>query len=81
MPCPTCGCKSRVVTSQAMSDNTRKRYRQCLNYNCAERFHTLETVSGIVTTVGVPPDPKLQPELCKGDFNQIDIFSVEQLSE
>ena len=80
MPCPTCGCKTRIVTSQEMSNETRKAYWQCLNFNCGVRFHTLTSVEGIIDSVGVPPDPKLQPELCKGDVNQMDIFEAEQPS-
>ncbi|MDL5027335.1 ogr/Delta-like zinc finger family protein [Vibrio sp. TMPB1044] len=80
MPCPTCGCKTRIVTSQEMSNETRKAYWQCLNFNCGVRFHTLTSVEGIIDSVGVPPDPKLQPELCKGDANQMDIFESEQPS-
>ncbi|WP_299144516.1 ogr/Delta-like zinc finger family protein [uncultured Vibrio sp.] len=74
MPCPTCGCKTRIVTSQEMSNETRKAYWQCLNFNCGVRFSTLTSVEVIIDTVGQPPDPKLQPELCKGDVNQLDIF-------
>lgn len=81
MPCPKCGCKTRIVTSQEMTNETRKAYWQCLNFNCGVRFHTLTSVEGIIDSVGVPPDPKLQPELCKGDINQIDIFGqMEQPS-
>ncbi|WP_299142428.1 ogr/Delta-like zinc finger family protein [uncultured Vibrio sp.] len=74
MPCPTCGCKTRIVTSQEMTNKTRKAYWQCLNFNCGVRFSTLTSVEVIIDTVGQPPDPKLQPELCKGDVNQLDIF-------
>ena len=62
MPCPKCGCKTRIVTSQEMTSETRKAYWQCRNFNCGARFSTLTSVETIVETVGFPPDPGLQPE-------------------
>jgi hypothetical protein len=59
-----------------MSSETRKAYWQCLNFNCGVRFHTLTSVEGIVDSVGEPPCPELQPELCKGDVNQMDLLSI-----
>ncbi|MEZ9414068.1 ogr/Delta-like zinc finger family protein [Vibrio sp. 10N.261.46.E11] len=74
MPCPSCECKTRIVTSQEITNKTRKAYWQCLNFNCGVRFSTLTTVEAIIDTSGLPPDPRLQPELCKGDVNQLSML-------
>ncbi len=73
--CPICGSKARIATSKAMSNETREAYCQCLNLNCGTPFVTMNTVVRIIETTGGKPDPDLQPELCKGDLNQMDIFS------
>lgn len=75
IPCPTCRCKTRIVTSQEMSSKTRKAYWQCLKFNCGVRFHTLTSVESIIDSVGEAPCPDLQPELCMGDMLQMDIFT------
>ncbi|WED23495.1 ogr/Delta-like zinc finger family protein [Vibrio sp. JC009] len=72
--CPKCESKARIATSRAMSKETREAYCQCLNLNCGLVFTTLTTVNKIIEPTGLKPDPKLQPELCKGDLNQMDIF-------
>lgn len=74
MPCPICGSKTRIVTSQSMSSQTRKAYWQCLNYNCGTRFDTLTEVQNINASTGLPPDPKLQPELCKRGLGQLGLL-------
>jgi transcriptional regulator NrdR family protein len=76
MPCPICASKTRIVTSQEMSNETRKAYWQCRNFNCGARFSTLTSVEGIVESVGQPPDPELQPELCEGDAGQMDLLDL-----
>ena len=80
MPCPQCRCKTRIVTSQEMSNETRKAYWQCLNFNCGVRFSTLTSVEAIIDTMGQAPDPELQPELCKSDENHQKV-SVERVFE
>ncbi|ELV8725690.1 ogr/Delta-like zinc finger family protein [Vibrio fluvialis] len=72
--CPICGSKARIATSKAMSNETREAYCQCLNLNCGRAFTTLTTVNRIIEPTGAKPDPELQPELCKGDVDQMDIF-------
>ncbi|MBY8164453.1 Ogr/Delta-like zinc finger protein [Vibrio fluvialis] len=74
--CPICGSKARIATSKAMSNETREAYCQCLNLNCGRAFTTLTTVNRIIEPTGAKPDPELQPELCKGDVDQMDIFST-----
>lgn len=78
MPCPDCGCKTRIVTSQSMTENIRKAYWQCLNFNCGTRFSTLTTVEAIADNTSMPPDPKLQPDLCKGDTNQMNLLALDR---
>lgn len=73
--CPICGSKARIATSKAMSNETREAYCQCLNLNCSIAFTTLTTVNRIIEPTGAKPDPEIQPDLCKGDLNQMDIFS------
>lgn len=73
--CPVCESKARIATSRAMSKETREAYCQCLNLNCGKAFTTLTTVSRIIEPTGHKPDPELQPELCKGNVDQMDIFS------
>ena len=72
--CPICESKARIATSRAMSKDTREAYCQCLNLNCGKAFTTLTTVNKIIESTGNKPDPELQPELCKGDLHQMDIF-------
>lgn len=73
--CPNCGSKSRIATSHIITNQTREAYNQCMNLNCSTVFVTHTTVHHIVEPTGDKPDPKLQPELCKGvDLQQIDIF-------
>ncbi|MFG0887274.1 ogr/Delta-like zinc finger family protein [Vibrio sp. CJQ_6] len=72
--CPICGSKARIATSKAMSNETREAYYQCLNLNCGRAFTTLTTVNRIIEPTGAKPDPELQPELCKGDVDQIEMF-------
>lgn len=74
--CPVCESKARIATSRAMSKDTREAYCQCLNLNCGKVFTTLTTVSKIIDPTGMKPDPEIQPELCKGDINQMDIFGL-----
>lgn len=75
--CPKCESKARIATSRAMTKETREAYCQCLNLNCGVAFTTLTTVSKIIEqNVGAKPDPELQPELCKGDLNQMDLLSA-----
>lgn len=73
--CPICGSKARIATSKAMSNETREAYCQCLNLNCSIAFTTLTTVNRIIEPTGAKPDPEIQPDLCKGDLNQMDIFN------
>ncbi|PJC85319.1 zinc-binding protein [Vibrio sp. HA2012] len=73
--CPICGSKARIATSRAITMETREAYCQCLNLNCGRAFTTLTTVNRIIEPTGNKPDPELQPELCKGDLNQMDIFT------
>lgn len=75
--CPICESKARIATSRAMTKDTREAYCQCLNLNCGRAFTTLTTVHKIIEPTGNKPDPELQPELCKGDLNQMDIFQIE----
>ncbi|BDU38730.1 Ogr/Delta-like zinc finger protein [Vibrio nigripulchritudo] len=79
--CPCCGSKARIATSRAMSKETREAYCQCQNLNCGKVFITLTTVHKIIEPTGDKPDPELQPELCKGDVNQMDIFQAEQRTQ
>ncbi|WED29890.1 ogr/Delta-like zinc finger family protein [Vibrio sp. DW001] len=72
--CPICESKARIATSRAMSKDTREAYCQCLNLNCGKAFTTLTTVHRIIESTGTKPDPELQPDLCKGDVDQMDIF-------
>ena len=72
--CPECGSKARIATSKAMSKETREAYCQCLNLNCGQAFTTLTTIHRIIKSTGTKPDPDIQPELCKGDVEQMDIF-------
>lgn len=72
--CPVCESKARIATSRPMSKETREAYCQCLNLNCGLVFTTLTTVNKIIEPTGQKPNPKLQPELCKGNLNQMDIF-------
>ncbi|EKO3541447.1 ogr/Delta-like zinc finger family protein [Vibrio fluvialis] len=74
--CPICESKARIATSKAMSKDTREAYCQCLNLNCGRAFTTLTTVNRIIEPTGSKPDPRLQPELCKGDVDQMDIFGA-----
>ncbi|EKO3447581.1 ogr/Delta-like zinc finger family protein [Vibrio fluvialis] len=74
--CPICESKARIATSKAMSKDTREAYCQCLNLNCGRAFTTLTTVNRIIEPTGAKPDPRLQPELCKGDVDQMDIFGA-----
>ncbi|WP_375751578.1 ogr/Delta-like zinc finger family protein [Vibrio sp. HN007] len=73
--CPICESKARIATSRAITKDTREAYCQCLNLNCGKAFTTLTTVNRIIEPTGNKPDPELQPELCKGDLNQMDIFT------
>ncbi|WP_411063263.1 Ogr/Delta-like zinc finger protein [Vibrio rotiferianus] len=73
--CPKCESKARIATSRAITKETREAYCQCLNLNCGVAFTTLTSVHKIIEQTGKKPDPELQPELCKGDLNQIDIFN------
>ncbi|MEL7290438.1 MAG: ogr/Delta-like zinc finger family protein [Pseudomonadota bacterium] len=75
--CPKCESKARIATSRAMTKETREAYCQCLNLNCGVAFTTLTTVNKIIEqNVGTKPDPELQPELCKGDLNQMDLLGA-----
>ncbi|NOH93058.1 ogr/Delta-like zinc finger family protein [Vibrio sp. AIC-3] len=76
--CPVCESKARIATSRAMTKETREAYCQCLNLNCGLAFTTLTTVHKIIEPTGAKPNPELQPELCKGDSSQIDIFESVQ---
>lgn len=72
--CPKCESKARIATSRAMSKETREAYCQCLNLNCGTVFVTYTSVHRIIEPSGDKPDPELQPELCKGDLDQMEMF-------
>ncbi|MFS1963141.1 ogr/Delta-like zinc finger family protein [Vibrio lentus] len=72
--CPMCECKARIATSKAITNETREAYCQCLNLNCGTVFVTLTSVSKIVKPSGSKPSLELQPELCKSEVEQVDMF-------
>ncbi len=73
--CPVCESKARIATSRAMTKETREAYCQCLNLNCGKVFVTLTAVHRIIEPNGNKPNPVLQPELCKGDVSQLEMFT------
>ncbi|WP_172562578.1 ogr/Delta-like zinc finger family protein [Vibrio furnissii] len=75
--CPVCESKARIATSRAITKETREAYCQCLNLNCATPFVVVIGVQRIIKPTGGKPDPELQPELCKGNLNQLDIFGSD----
>ncbi|PTP95701.1 ogr/Delta-like zinc finger family protein [Vibrio splendidus] len=76
--CPKCESKTRIATSRSISSETRELYCQCLNLNCGKVFVAHTSFSHFIEPTGQKPSSELQPELCKGDANQIDIFEAEQ---
>ncbi|MEZ9503230.1 MULTISPECIES: ogr/Delta-like zinc finger family protein [Vibrio] len=78
--CPKCGSKTRIATSRSISSETRELYCQCLNLHCGSAFVSHLSFSHVIESTGRKPDPELQPELCKGELNQIDIFEAENSS-
>ncbi|PAS40207.1 zinc-binding protein [Vibrio cholerae] len=73
--CPKCESNARIATSRAMTKETREAYYQCLNLNCGVAFITHTSVSKIIEqNVGSKPDSELQPELCKRNLDQIEVF-------
>lgn len=72
--CPKCGSKTRIATSRSISSETRELYCQCLNLNCGIAFVSHLSFSHVIEPTGREPDRELQPELCKGNENQIGIL-------
>ena len=66
--CPTCASKARIATSRDVSLETRELYCQCLNLNCGMAFVSHISFSHTIENTGQTPNPELQPELCKRQF-------------
>lgn len=80
--CPKCGTKTRIATSRSISTETRELYCQCLNLNCGSVFVSHISFSHFIEPNGKKPDLALQPELCKGDADPMNIFEgTEKASE
>ncbi|WP_022940101.1 ogr/Delta-like zinc finger family protein [Psychromonas hadalis] len=79
--CPSCLCKSRIAASEQLSNETRRTYNQCLNFNCGVTFTQLTSLEKIIRSPSQgshPPDSTKQPELCLNP-NQMDLLVGEPM--